>query len=54
METKRFIYQVMLTLEIEAFDEDDAAKAIEDCFGEGDFCGVEVQAVEVLDFEELR
>jgi hypothetical protein len=53
MNTKRFMYQVLLNVEIEAFDEDDAAQAIEDCFGEGSFCGLEVQAVEVLDFEEL-
>jgi hypothetical protein len=43
----------MLQVEVEAFDEDDAAGAIEDCFGEGDTCGLMVQNVEVLDFEEL-
>ncbi len=44
----------MLQVEVDAFDEDDAAKAIEDCFGEGEQCGLIVQSVEVLDFEELR
>jgi hypothetical protein len=50
----RYIYSLMLQVEIEAPDEDDAAQAIEDCFGEGDTCGLTVQSVEVLDFEELR
>lgn len=35
-------------------DESDAAQAIEDCFGEGENCGLTVENVEVLDFEELR
>jgi len=49
----RYIYSVMLQVEVEAFDEDDAAQAIEDCFGEGDTCGLTVSSVEVLDYEEL-
>lgn len=53
MNTKNFLYSVLLQVEVEAFDEDDAAQAIEDCFGEGATCGLTVQAVEVLDFEEL-
>ena len=43
-----------MQVEVEAFDEDDAAQAIQDCFGEGDACGLEVLNVEVLDFEELK
>jgi hypothetical protein len=54
MDTRRYIYNVLITVEVEAYDEDDAAEAIEDCFGEGEFCGLSVQATEVLDFEELR
>lgn len=50
---KTFIYSLMLQVEVEAPDEDAAAEAISDCFGEGDSCGLMVQNVEVLDFEEL-
>jgi hypothetical protein len=50
---KRFIYSVMVQVEVEAFDEDDAAQAIQDCFGEGDSCGLQVHSAEVLDYEEL-
>lgn len=53
MNTKRYIYSVMLQVEVEAFDEDDAAGAIEDCFGEGAQCGLLIHSAEVLDFEEL-
>lgn len=53
MKTTRFMYNVLLQVEVEAFDEDDAAQAIEDCFGEGDTCGLLVHSAEVLDFEEL-
>jgi len=53
MNTKRYVYAVMLQIEVEAFDEDDAATAIQDCLGEGDFCGLEIKDIEVLDYEEL-
>jgi len=53
MKTNRYVYAVMLQVEVEAFDEDDAASRIEDCFGEGDQCGLMIQSVEVLDFEAL-
>lgn len=51
--TKRFIYNLLLQVEVEAFDESDAAQAIDDCFGRGEVCGLEVKDLEVLDFEEL-
>lgn len=50
---RTFLYSVMLQVEIEATDEDDAATAIADCFGEGQTCGVDIVNSEVLDFEEL-
>lgn len=50
---KTFLYSVLLQIEVEAPDEDAAGQAINDCFGPGDSCGLEVQNVEVLDFEEL-
>jgi len=53
MTTKRYLYSVLMQIEVEAFDEDDAAQAIQDCFGEGDSCGLLVHATEVLDYEEL-
>ncbi len=54
MDTKRWLYSVLMQVEVEAFDEDDAAQAIQDCFGEGENCGLTVHTTEVLDFEELR
>lgn len=51
---KRYIYSIMLQVEVDAPDEDAAGAAIADCFGEGDTCGLEVSNVEVLDYEELK
>ena len=51
---RTFVYSVLMQVEVDAFDEDDASQAIQDCFGEGDACGLEVLNVEVLDFEELK
>lgn len=53
MNTQRYAYRVMLWVEVDAFDVHDADDAIKDCFGEGEFCGVEVVDFEVTDFEEL-
>ncbi len=50
---RNYLYSVLLQVEVEAYSEDDAAQAIADCFGEGDTCGLMVQGLEVLDFEEL-
>lgn len=47
------VFSVMLSVEVEAFSEADAREAVRDCFGEGDFCGVEVSDFEILDHEEL-
>lgn len=48
-----YMVSVTLQVEVQAFDESDAREAISDCFGEGDFCGVEVVDHEVTDFELL-
>ena len=48
-----YMVSVMLQVEIEAFDESDAQDAVNDCFGEGDFCGIAVKDFEVTDFEML-
>lgn len=53
METKTYMVQIMLQVEVEAFSESDAYEAIEDCFGEGDACGLVVQDFEVLDLDEI-
>ena len=47
------VFAVLLQVEVEAFDESDARDAVKDCFGEGDFCGVEVNDFEILDHEVL-
>jgi hypothetical protein len=48
-----FMVSVVLQVEVEAFDESDARDAVEDCFGEGDFCGISVADCEVTDLEML-
>jgi hypothetical protein len=48
-----FMVSVMLQVEVEAPDESDAHDLVLDCFGEGDFCGVNVVDCEVTDFELL-
>jgi len=50
---KTYIYSIMQQVEVTAPDEEAAAEAIADCFGEGDSCGLTVLSVEVLDYEEL-
>lgn len=50
---KTYVFSVMLSVEVEAFDESDARDAVKDCLGEGDFCGVEVSDFEILDHEVL-
>lgn len=49
-----YLYSVMVQVEVEALDQDDATEAVKDCFGEGENCGLTVLSSEVLDFEELR
>lgn len=39
---KTFRYQVILTVEVEAFDESDAFEALDDNFGVGEYNGLEV------------
>lgn len=47
------MYSVLVQVEVEAHDEDDAAAIIGDCFGEGEMCGLTITSSEVLDYEEL-
>lgn len=48
-----YMVSVTLQVEVQAFDESDARDAVVDCFGEGDFCGLEVLDSEVNDLELL-
>jgi hypothetical protein len=48
-----YVVAVLLQVKVEAFDETDARDAVVDCFGEGDFCGVQVVDSEVTDLELL-
>ncbi len=48
-----YIYRVMLAVQVEAPDEQDAQEALSDCFGEGTNCGLEVIDFEVTDHEQL-
>jgi hypothetical protein len=48
-------YRVSVTLEVDvsAFDPKDALSAVEDVFGTGDTCGLEVKEYKVLEYAEL-
>lgn len=48
-----YLVSVVLNVQVEAFDASDVHELITDCFGEGDFCGVEVKDCEVNDLELL-
>ncbi|QIN94087.1 hypothetical protein PP459_gp146 [Streptomyces phage Wakanda] len=50
---KRYVYSVLLQVEVEAFSEADAHEAVEDCFGEGSNCGLNVLDFEVVDSDEF-
>lgn len=48
-------YRVSVTLEVEvqAFDPADALSAVEDVFGVGETCGIEVKESKVLEYAEI-
>jgi hypothetical protein len=50
---KRYVYSVLLQVEVEAFSEADAQEAVADCFGEGSNCGLNVLDFEVVDSDEF-
>jgi hypothetical protein len=50
---KRYVYSVLLQVEVEAFSEADAQEAVQDCFGEGSNCGLNVLDFEVVDNDEF-
>jgi len=50
---KRYIYSVLLQVEVEAYNEADAQEAVKDCFGEGSNCGLNVLDFEVVDNDEF-
>lgn len=50
---KRYVYSVLLQVEVEAFSEADAQEAVSDCFGEGSNCGLNVLDFEVVDSDEF-
>lgn len=47
---RNYRYSVNLVVEVEAFDEFDAAEAVRDTFGLGDQCGIEIVESEVGEF----
>lgn len=50
---KRYIYSVLLQVEVDAYSEADAKEAVTDCFGEGSNCGLNVLDFEVVDSDEF-
>jgi len=51
---KKFIYEVIMKLEIDAFDEGDAWDAVQDTFSVGDNLGVKVVDCEYRDLGPKR
>lgn len=48
-----YVMSVVLQVEVQAFDEGDAFEAVEDCFGQGEACGLKVLEFEINDHEQL-
>lgn len=46
----KFKYQVSLSVEVDAFNEIDAAEAVRDAFGLGEICGIEIVESEVGEY----
>jgi hypothetical protein len=44
-----YIVDVVLQVEVQAFSEQDALEAVNDCFGQGEACGLNVTEFEVTD-----
>lgn len=49
----KYIFALLLQVEVEAYNAEDAKEAIEESFGEGSACGLNVVEFEVLDNDEL-
>lgn len=47
MQTVRFKFRVILNVEVEAPDENDAQEMIYDTFGLGEDCGVDIKETEI-------
>lgn len=54
MNNTRFIYNILVQVELDAPDSSAADEAVNDYFGEGSFGGADVVSMEVLDSAELR
>lgn len=50
---KTFMMSVMLQVEVQAHTQEDALSAVNDCFGEGETCGMNVVESEVVEIDEL-
>lgn len=50
---ERYIYSVLLQVEVDAFSPGDAEEAVKDCFGEGSNCGLNVLGFEIVDSDEF-
>jgi hypothetical protein len=50
---KTYTIAVSLLLSVEAPDESDAREAVQDTFGEGEICGINIKDVEVEVVDEL-
>lgn len=50
---KKYKLSVLVEIEVEAFTDSDAYDIVQDCFGEGNSCGLNVIEFEVKEFNEL-
>ncbi len=48
-----YFVSVNLQVEVNAFSQEDALDSVEDCFGVGDACGLQVVEFEIFDHTEL-
>ena len=51
---EKFLYEVVLQVQVEAFDESDAFDAIQDAFGVGEELGVDVVEAEYKEIRKRR
>jgi hypothetical protein len=50
MAMNTYMVGVVLQVEVQAFNEQDALEAVNDCFGQGEACGLNVTEFEVTDY----
>jgi hypothetical protein len=50
---EKYVFSVLLRVEVSAFTKDDAEEAVRDCLGEGDMPGLDVVDFEVFEYDRF-